>query len=74
MYERGIGVAASPQTAYTYFQIAIRMMGGPGQDADTAARKDQLAGKLNATQLGQADAAAAAWKPGSPFPGEPVRN
>jgi TPR repeat protein/transglutaminase-like putative cysteine protease len=73
MYERGTGVAANPQTAYTYFQIALRMMGGTDKNGDTAQRRDKLAGQLNATQLAQADAAAVAWKPGSPFPGDPIR-
>lgn len=73
MYERGIGVAPNPQTAYTYFRMAEQLRGGADKDADAAARQTRLAGQLNAAQLAQAEATAAAWKPGSVFPGEPIK-
>jgi TPR repeat protein/transglutaminase-like putative cysteine protease len=73
MYERGAGVAANPLMAFAYFQIAIRMMGGPGKDGETDARLAKVAQQLSASQRAEAEVLAAGWKPGGPFPGDSAK-
>lgn len=73
LYERGKGVPANRQLAYSYFQIAITAMGGADKDPETARRQALLASQLSSAQRAEADLLAAAWKPGSAFPGDKVQ-
>jgi TPR repeat protein/transglutaminase-like putative cysteine protease len=69
MYERGLGVAGNPTLAYACYEIALRTK--RDSDNDTGAPyRVSLAARLNAAQRAEAEALAAAWKPGSPLPGD----
>jgi TPR repeat protein len=69
LHEGGRGVAASARLAYIYLGLALSSMRS-GKDTETLAHQARLAGQLNATERAEADAVVAAWKPGSPFPGD----
>jgi len=62
-YEHGEGVAKDPLLAYVNYAIAAR-----GGNADYVAHRDDAARALNASQLKDAKAMAAAWQPGQPMP------
>ncbi|MES2757322.1 MAG: DUF3857 domain-containing protein [Pseudomonadota bacterium] len=72
MYEKGRGVAASAQLAYTYLQLGLKARGA-ARDPQTSARLAEIGSRLSAAQRAEADALAAAWKPGAPWPGDAGR-
>jgi TPR repeat protein len=63
-YDQGWGVARNPVAAFIWFDIAARL-----SDADhrskAAAERDRLAKEISPAQLGGAEHAAQAWKPGA---------
>ena len=55
---RGLGTARDFKASYVWFAIAAR-----GGDADSARKRDEIATRLSASQLADAKAAVASWKP-----------
>jgi localization factor PodJL len=62
IYARGIGTARDLVESYKWFAIAAAQ-----GDSDAAARRDEVAGMLNADQLAKARAVAQAWKAKTPI-------
>jgi Sel1 repeat len=62
-YENGEGVARDDVLAYANYVIAAR-----DGDDDSVSHRDDLAKKLNPSQLREGKALAATWEPGKPMP------
>jgi TPR repeat protein len=65
LYERGLGVRADPYLAYLYYEMAIKET-----RFDANAWRARLTPLLSEEQLASARAAAKAWTPTQPFPGD----
>jgi TPR repeat protein len=70
IHEKGVGTRADLTVAYTYMLLCQRFAGADRARSIIDARTLAMAAKLSAEEQAGARAAALAWQPGQPLPGE----